>query len=390
LTNVLWVEQPVGTGFSIGEVTAKDETDVARDFNNFFLNFQQTFGIKNFKIFLTGESYAGRYVSYISAAMLDRKDPVHFNVSGTLPFIFYGRALTKVTGALLYDPCIGSYVWEQNQVPIVPFAVKNNNVLGLNASFLTQLQALDKKCGYADFRKKYLTFPPPGKQPHGGVTDLSCDIFGMVYAAAYAPNPCFNIYEISSQCPLLSDPLGFPTGLQYSYPGQPIYFNRADVKKAMNAPLDVEWLECKGPVFIGNGGPEGEGDTSPDPIQSVLPRVIEATNRVLISNGDLDMSIITDGTLLAIQNMTWGGKLGFQSLPNTSIVITLPDLQYASTFEANGGAGLEDPQGTMGIQHRERGLMWAQTYLSGHMQPQFQPRSSYRHLQWLLGHIETL
>lgn len=83
LTNVLWVEQPVGTGFSTGEVTAKNEADVAKDFNNFFLNFQQTFGIKNFKIFLTGESYAGRYVSYISAAMLDRKDPVHFNVSGT-------------------------------------------------------------------------------------------------------------------------------------------------------------------------------------------------------------------------------------------------------------------------------------------------------------------
>jgi hypothetical protein len=44
-------------------------------------------------------------------------------------------------------------------------------------------------------------------------------------------------------------------------------------------------------------GLEGEGETSPDPIQSVLPQVIEATNRVLISNGDLDMSIIADGTL---------------------------------------------------------------------------------------------
>jgi carboxypeptidase D len=55
-------------------------------------------------------------------------------------------------------------------------------------------------------------------------------------------------------------------------------------------------------------GPEGEGDTSPDPVQSVLPRVIEATNQVLVSNGDFDMSIIADGTLLAIQNMTWEGN----------------------------------------------------------------------------------
>ena len=48
----------------------------------FFLNFQKIFGIKNFKIFVTGESYAGRYVPYISAAMLDQKDPHYFNVSG--------------------------------------------------------------------------------------------------------------------------------------------------------------------------------------------------------------------------------------------------------------------------------------------------------------------
>jgi hypothetical protein len=34
----------------------------------------------------------------------------------------------------MYDPCIGSYVWEQNQGPVVPFAVKNNNVLDRNAS----------------------------------------------------------------------------------------------------------------------------------------------------------------------------------------------------------------------------------------------------------------
>jgi carboxypeptidase D len=88
---------------------------------------------------------------------------------------------------------------------------------------------------------------------------------------------------------------------------------------------------------------------------------------------------------LAIQNMTWNGKLGFDSQPATPIEISLPDLQYASVE-----GGFEDPQGLMGIQHFERGLMWAETFFSGHMQPQFQPRSSYRHLQWLLGHIETL
>lgn len=357
------VEQPVGTGFSIGEVTATSEEDIADDFVNFFANFQEIFDIARYKIYVTGESYAGRYVPYISAAMLGKNDTEHFNASG----------------ALTYDPCIGSYVYAQQEAPAYPFAQQFNNVLGLNESFMTMLAEADQSCGYAAFRDQYLQFPANGSQKpqyFNATSQADRDIWNMVYTAAYGPNPCFNVYEVGLQCPLLGDPLGYPTDLQYAFPNTPVYFNRTDVKMAMHAPMNVSWSECSGPVFVGEGGPQDEGDLSPDPIQSVLPRVIEATNRVLVANGDLDFEIITNGTLLAIQNMTWGGKLGFQTAPNTSIVITLEDLQYEAVFDASGLGGLDNPQGTMGVQHFERGLMWAETRLSGHMQPQAQPRSS--------------
>lgn len=76
--------------------------------------------------------------------------------------------------------------------------------------------------------------------------------------------------------------------------------------------------------------------------------------------------------------MTWGGKLGFQSKPTKPIVIKLPDLQYEALFDANGFDGYDDPPAgnTMGIQHYERGLMWAETFLSGHMQRTDPPRST--------------
>jgi carboxypeptidase C (cathepsin A) len=83
---MLWVDQPVGTGFSIGEVTATNEEDIAADFVGFLLNFETIFGIKNFKIYVTGESYAGRYVPYISAAIIDKNDITHFDLGGTSPF----------------------------------------------------------------------------------------------------------------------------------------------------------------------------------------------------------------------------------------------------------------------------------------------------------------
>ncbi|KAK3624055.1 hypothetical protein LTR56_021250 [Elasticomyces elasticus] len=385
LSNILWVEQPVGTGFSIGTPNATNEEDIAADFVKFFKNFETLFGIENYQIYVTGESYAGRYVPYISNAMLEEQDECYFNLSG----------------ALMYDPCIGKFDY-QNEVYTLPFIEHNNNILGYNKSYLAHLAQADEACGYAEYRRDWMQFPPVEHQPPqypDNSTAEECGLWESAYNEAYRVNPCFNVYEPNLQCPLLSDPLGFPTDLQFVSPGLPVYFNRTDVKKAMHAPMNVTWSECNGGVFLaddgngggpGSGGPEAYGDTSPDPIQGVLPKVIAATNRVLVANGDLDMEILTNATMLAIQNMTWNGKLGFQKRPSKPIVIDLPDLMYNATFVANGDEGMDEPQGTMGVQHYERGLMWAETYLSGHMQPQFQPRSTYRHLQWLLRRIETL
>jgi carboxypeptidase D len=64
-----------------------------------------------------------------------------------------------------------------------------------------------------------------------------------------------------------------------------IYFNRSDIKTAIHLSQDIDWSECSGPVFAGEDGPYENGDISTDPIQSILPGVIEKTNRVLVANG---------------------------------------------------------------------------------------------------------
>ena len=53
ITNMLWVDQPIGTGFSQGQVTARNEVETAKDFVGFFKNFQKLFGIHNYKIYVT-------------------------------------------------------------------------------------------------------------------------------------------------------------------------------------------------------------------------------------------------------------------------------------------------------------------------------------------------
>lgn len=291
----------------------------------------------------------------------------------------------------MYDPVIGAFTTIQEQLTTYDLVEANTNLFNFNKTQMATLKKIHQDCGYEEYLEKYLTFPAAGVQPPMKDVNASCDVFDLAVDYVLAINPCFNIYEITATCPVAWDVLGFPTVLSYVPAGADIYFDRADVKKALHAPESVTWAECANdPVFVGTGGPEGEGDLSLDPIQHVLPQVIEHTNRVLVSNGDYDMIIQTNGTLLALQNMTWNGKLGFEERPSKPINIKIPDLIYQQAFVDSGYGGLDGPQGVMGIQHFERGLMWAQTYQSGHMQPMYQPRSSYRHLQWLLGRVEEL
>ncbi|KAF8729774.1 hypothetical protein AX14_006055 [Amanita brunnescens Koide BX004] len=67
LSSVLWVEQPVGTGFSQGIPSAQDEEDVASQLVGFLQQFLEVFSeLKGKNFYLTGESYAGTYIPYIA------------------------------------------------------------------------------------------------------------------------------------------------------------------------------------------------------------------------------------------------------------------------------------------------------------------------------------
>lgn len=53
---MLYVDQPVGAGFAVGEIRARNEVDIAKDFVGFFKNWEKLFDIENYKVYVTGES----------------------------------------------------------------------------------------------------------------------------------------------------------------------------------------------------------------------------------------------------------------------------------------------------------------------------------------------
>lgn len=365
---MVFVDQPVGAGFSTGKVNATDEVDIAMQFRGFWKNFMDTFSLHGREVYVTGESYAGQYVPYIADGFLNQTDSTYYNVKGVM----------------IYDPSLG-YDSIVEEVPTLAFTQSNQNDFPFNDTFKAEITKMSAECGYDKFLSDGLTFPPkgpfppqPGVDAKGRTTD-ACDIFDAVFNEIFVINPCFDIYQVGSLCPILWDVLGFPYSSFYLPPGftEP-YFNRTDVKQAIHAPLDVNWLICSNePVFVNDHDlslPSAVGD-------GPLKRVTEKTNNVVVGHGALDMVLILNGTLLTLNNMTWNGAQGFTQAPTKPFYVPY---HYDPLMADIAGAGV------FGSWQTDRGLTFVSVDLSGHEIPEFQPSAAYRHLEFLLGRIKNL
>ncbi|KAB8236842.1 hypothetical protein ETB97_000590 [Aspergillus alliaceus] len=363
LTNVVYIDQPAGTGFSPGPSTVNDEEGVAAQFKSWFKHFVDTFALHGRKVYLTGESYAGQYIPYIASAMLDEKNTKYFNVKGIQ----------------INDPSIND-----DSVMIYAPAVRHLNhfasVFALNETFLADVNSRADKCGYNKFLDEALTYPPPKDFPAAPKVTSECAIWDDIIAAAYNVNPCFNIYHLTDFCPYLWSEMGFP-----SLAGGPNnYFNRTDVQKALHVP-HTDYSVCGETTIFKHG------DQSPPSALGPLPSVIERTNNTIIGHGWLDYLLFLNGSLVTIQNMTWNGAQGFQKPPVEPLFVPyhygLAELAYGNPpqpFNLDAGAGY------LGTAHTERGLTFSSVYLSGHEIPQYAPGAGYRQLEFLLGRIKNL
>lgn len=70
---MIWVEQPVGVGYSQGTPNITNEIELAAEFRGFWKNFMSTFGMESWDVYVTGESYAGFYVPYIADSFIGAK-----------------------------------------------------------------------------------------------------------------------------------------------------------------------------------------------------------------------------------------------------------------------------------------------------------------------------
>ncbi|KAJ5153919.1 Peptidase S10 serine carboxypeptidase [Penicillium coprophilum] len=363
LTNIVYIDQPADTGFSPGPSTVKNEIDIANQFNDFWVNFIETFSMQGYKVYLTGESYAGQYIPYLADGMLNRNDKKHFNLKG----IQINDPSINEDSVLMYAPAVAAL----NHY---------SSVFNLNSTFMTEINHRADICGYTDFLEKALTYPPPKNFPIAPDPNTpGCAVFDDIIEAATYVNPCFNIYHLTDFCPFLWNEMGFP-----SLAGGPNnYFNSSAVQAALHVP-PTDYSICGGDIFK-------HGDGSVPSALGPLPSVIERTNNVLIGHGWYDFLLFANGTLATIQNMTWNGAQGFQKSPDGPLFVPYTDaLEQIAKGDAGRPWNYDAGGGILGTAHTERGLTFSSVFTAGHEIPQYTPGAAYRQLEFLLGRIENL
>ncbi|KAI5119135.1 hypothetical protein M0805_005741 [Coniferiporia weirii] len=152
LVDYIWVDQPVGTGFSTAESDGgyiEDEDQMGEDFLNFLRNLVKVFpSLATRPLLLTGESYAGTYIPYITKAIFSTPNP-----PVKLSKIAIGN------GAMGAEP-------EYEELPTLTVIETFPQLIGYDPDVYNYFKEQTHLCGY-DFN---LTYPQTAKFPPVGPT----------------------------------------------------------------------------------------------------------------------------------------------------------------------------------------------------------------------------
>lgn len=285
-TNIMLVEMPQGVGFSHGPMP-DSEFDVGRDMYGFLSNFFDVFPeMREKRLFLFGESYAGYYVPSIAHAIhqenleADERDII--NLAG----IGLGNGWIE---AETQGPAVIDFAWWHGLI---------------DSNTKDSLHEVWKDCVA---RKK---MPPPF---HSFTVPDECAIMNSVLEAAgkgtfpastfRSPNP----YDVTT--------FDLYPALFGSNSTMDIFYNDPRVKLALNAPADVFWEGCipgagRRRLTKTQAPLPGEILLAHDQPESVAPYIAELLDNgieVLIYNGDRDLTTCAQGSEMVLNKMEWKG-----------------------------------------------------------------------------------
>eukprot|EP01041_Mallomonas_annulata_P003070 gene3070-6020_t len=299
--NLLFIDQPVGTGlsFSKSNTYVKNDDEVNQHLYSFIMEFLKLHSryvdTKNKKrisrdIFFTGESHAGHYIPSIAAYIKNKNSNLDENKD-----IFI-----NIKGLAIGNGWIDPY----NQYDVSDFA----HGMGLITNGQkNKLKRNEKQC------RSYL------KQ--GRLSESVCfSLLDDVVAGTGLG---------SSNKMLIYDSRKFVQNARWFPPGHEQvekYLNKQDVRRAIHATAaSHKYVECADPPYNALSHQDGKGVTEE------LKTLLDAGMPVLLYSGQFDVICQHLGTERMLQDLDWSGRQGWM---DTKVGVWLVDGQPAGYLKA--------------------------------------------------------
>lgn len=318
--NILFIDQPVNTGFSYSDIPLDgivNEDEMASNMYEFLQNFIATYPkYSNSPFFVTGESYAGHYVPALSRHIFDQnqegKNP-KINLQG----IAIGNGLVSPRHQYGF---YADYAFDHGVVSSLTHS--------LMKATLPACLALIDNCisnstvGYLACIAAYET----------------CNL-GQVLPIQLTGT---NVYDVREKCQV--------PPLCYDFSDVSSYLALPDVQRALNV-SGRSWESCNRAValrlvFAGDWMLDFETD---------IPVLLEGGVRVLVYNGEDDFVCNWYGSQNWVHELVWPGQQAFNSASNT-------------TWTVDGNVS--------GSSISAEGLTFLRVKDAGHMVPMNQPRAA--------------
>ncbi|XP_044483456.1 serine carboxypeptidase-like [Mangifera indica] len=327
VSNLLFVDQPIGTGFSY----TSDENDIRHDedgVSNDLYDFLQAFfkehpqyAMNDF--FITGESYAGHYIPAF-AARVHRgnraKEGIHINLKG----FAIGNGLTN----------------PEIQYKAYPDYALNMRLI--NQSDYESLQTVIPPC-----ERAIKTCESEGGHACSASYVVCNNIFNRIMRIAED----INYYDVRRKC---------NRDLCYDFSNMETFLNRESVREALGVG-NIDFVSCSSRVY------EAMLVDWMRNLEVGIPALLEDGIRVLIYAGEYDLICNWLGNSKWVHAMEWSGQNEFGAAP------TLP-------FTVDGAeAGQMKSHGP---------LSFLKVHDAGHMVPMDQPKASLHMLRsWMQGQL---
>ncbi|OJT09780.1 Vitellogenic carboxypeptidase [Trametes pubescens] len=404
LADYVWVDQPVGVGFSTADSAGfvHDEDEMGRDFMGFLSNLVKVFpSLKTRPLYVTGESYAGTYIPYIMKTYFGLTDPPvniakfaigdgtvgSFEVFELLPTVTTIETYPQLIG---YDPAVFEFFREQTHLcgydlnltypqnghfPTLTFVEPSNNEEPFRAlsrfnsrtRHETRLRARSvlrnaKRSARIEQRDSVAAAAAKKRDLSGranGTIDpwYGCDIYDEMidYAVNFsAPwnvaHDNFNGFDVY-QVPDALDP---EANMDASF-----FLNDPKTRAALHAPTSKNWTGSIFYPFLGDPVFQGNDPTRPMAFLTDLATNASAHNvSVVLYSGNDDSLVAHRGTE------------GFTRQPSTPWI------------DDNGDVG--------GIVHQERNWTYVLIEGAGHLIPYTNPGRGFVLLrEFILGNNQT-